>query len=60
MGDVQAAQREADAVTAEASTRPLAGHGTMNEGSRSQWYANGVRDAATRIRPTDPTGSTKP
>jgi hypothetical protein len=46
----QLRQAEADAAIAEASTMPLPGHGSINEGSKSQWYANGVRDAATRIR----------
>lgn len=33
---------------AQQSTNP-SGHGSLNEGSRSQWYAHGRRDAADRI-----------
>lgn len=40
-----------DAIAAAgSSTRPLPGHGTMNEGSRSTWYAHGIHDAAERVR----------
>lgn len=45
------AMREAAAVEAESSTNPAGfGHGSLNEGSRSQWYAHGKRDSAAAIR----------
>jgi hypothetical protein len=47
---VRADERERCAQIAESSTRPLPGHGSFGAGSRSQWYANGVTDAAARIR----------
>ena len=43
--------REAAAVAAESSTNPAGfDHGSLNEGSRSQWYAHGKRDSAAAIR----------
>lgn len=51
---VRAEEREKAAQIAESSTRPLRWHGSMNEGSRSAWYARGVRDAAARIREQQP------
>lgn len=45
------AMREAAAVEAESSTNPAGfGHGSLNEGSRSRWYAHGKRDSAASIR----------
>lgn len=47
---VRAEERERCARIAQSSTRPLPGHGSFNAGSRSEWYASGVQDAAARIR----------
>jgi hypothetical protein len=38
------------AQIAAASTIPLPGRGSLEHGSRSQWYANRVNDSAARIR----------
>lgn len=49
---------------ASSSTTPLPGRGDIDNGSRSQWYANGVNDSAARIRaaytPSTETDGTAP
>ena len=48
---VREAALEEAAQIAESSTNPAGfGHGSLNEGSRSQWYAHGKRDSAAAIR----------